>query len=103
MNDLGERRRAEPCVAQRAAAVEVREDWLPKFAATHSITSYPVEPHRPVPTFRMLAARKPRRMRPIYDIGFMLAQGWHGHHPSCADRGFARPRRVALNPSRSRP
>ena len=54
-----ERRRAEPCEAQRAAAVEVREDRLPKLAVTHSITSYPVEPW-PEPTFRMLAARKPK-------------------------------------------
>jgi hypothetical protein len=21
-------------------------------------------------------------MRPIYKIGFAMAQGWHGHHPS---------------------
>jgi hypothetical protein len=21
-------------------------------------------------------------MRPIYEIGFVTAQGWHGHHPS---------------------
>src|SRR5439155_21630198 len=26
------------------------------------------------------------RMRPIYDDGYCLAQGWHGHHPSRADR-----------------
>ena len=26
------------------------------------------------------------RMRPIYDDGYCLAQGWHGHYPSRADR-----------------
>jgi hypothetical protein len=37
------RRRAEPCVAQRAAAVDERWDWLPAiYAADHCITSYPV-------------------------------------------------------------
>lgn len=56
------RRRAEPCVAQRddAAAVVMRKDWLPASAVAHSITSYPVGPLGPQPTFRMLAARKPR-------------------------------------------
>jgi hypothetical protein len=38
-----ERRRAEPCVAQRAAAVGALKDWLPAiYAASHCITSYPV-------------------------------------------------------------
>jgi len=56
-----QRRRAEPYAAQRAAAVGRRKDWLPAIAAaTHCITSYPVGPPGPVPTFRMLAARKPR-------------------------------------------
>src|SRR5260370_28135133 len=32
--------------------------------AAHSITSYPVGPRWPVPTFRMLAARKPRGWDP---------------------------------------
>ena len=54
------RRRAEPCVAQRAAAVGALRDWLPAiYAATHCITSYPVGPLWSVPTCRMLAARKP--------------------------------------------
>jgi hypothetical protein len=48
LGGLAERRRAEPCAAQRAAAVEVREDWLPKLAAAHSITSYPAGLYRPV-------------------------------------------------------
>jgi hypothetical protein len=60
-----ERRSAEPCVAQRvAAAVDVRKDWLPINAVAHSITSYPVGQPSPVPTFRMLAARKPREWDP---------------------------------------
>jgi hypothetical protein len=38
-----ERRRAEPCVAQRAAAVGALRNWLPAiYAASHCITSYPV-------------------------------------------------------------
>src|SRR5882724_12907950 len=30
------------------------------------------------------------RMRPIYETACLLAQGWHGHHPSRADRGRCR-------------
>ena len=60
-----QRRRAEPCVAQRAAAVGALRDWLPAiYAAAHCITSYPVGPFGPVPTFRILAARKPRGWDP---------------------------------------
>ena len=51
-------RRAEPCVAQRDDRAP-GEDWLPKISAAHCITSYPVGSLRSVPTFRMLAARKP--------------------------------------------
>ena len=54
-------RRAEPCVAQRAATVGALRDWLPAiYAAAHCITSYPVGSMSSVPTFRMHAARKPR-------------------------------------------
>src|SRR5215207_222438 len=28
-----------------------------------------------------------KRMGPIYETAVLLAQGWHGHHPSRADRG----------------
>jgi hypothetical protein len=43
-------RRAEPCVAQRVDRAP-SEDWLPKFAADHCITSYPVGPmvRTPIP------------------------------------------------------
>jgi hypothetical protein len=30
------------------------------------------------------------RMGPIYESGLLLAQGWHGHHPSRADRDKCR-------------
>ena len=30
------------------------------------------------------------RMRPIYETACLLAQGWHGHHPSRADCGNCR-------------
>jgi len=30
------------------------------------------------------------RMGPIYETACLLAQGWHGHHPSRADRGMCR-------------
>jgi len=30
------------------------------------------------------------RMRPIYETARLLAQGWHGHHPSRADHGRCR-------------
>src|SRR5450631_3444176 len=30
------------------------------------------------------------RMRPIYETACLLALGWHGHHPSRADRGRCR-------------
>src|SRR5882757_8640263 len=30
------------------------------------------------------------RMRPIYETACFLALGWHGHHPSRADRGRCR-------------
>src|SRR4051795_13366015 len=50
-------RRAEPCVAQRADRAPGK-DWLPKIAAVHSITSYPVGSVSE-PIFRMHAARKP--------------------------------------------
>ena len=30
------------------------------------------------------------RMRPIYETACLLAQGWHGHHPSRADHGRCR-------------
>src|SRR3954452_9962051 len=52
-----EGRRAEPCVAQRADRAPGK-DWLPKVAAVHSITSYPVG-SLSEPIFRMHAARKP--------------------------------------------
>jgi len=29
-------------------------------------------------------------MGPIYKTARLLAQGWHGHHPSRADRGTCR-------------
>jgi hypothetical protein len=38
---LPARRRAEPCVSQRAAALARSQDWLPSYA-DHCITSYPV-------------------------------------------------------------
>ena len=85
-----ERRRAEPCVAQRAAAVGALRDWLPAiYAAAHCITSYPVGPlirtHIP-----HACGEEATRMRPIYETACLLAQGWHGHHPSRADRGRCR-------------
>jgi hypothetical protein len=33
------------------------------------------------------------RMRPIYKTAVCLAHGWHGHHPSCTERG-REPRRL---------
>jgi hypothetical protein len=54
-----EGRRAEPCVAQRADRAPGK-DWLPKIAAVHSITSYPVG-SLSEPIFRMHAARKPMK------------------------------------------
>ena len=57
-------RRAEPYTAQRAATVDEYRDWLPVIYAAHCITSYPVGPRWPIPTFRMLAARKPRGWDP---------------------------------------
>ena len=54
-----EGRRAEPCVAQRADRTPGK-DWLPKIAAVHSITSYPVG-SLSEPIFRMHAARKPMK------------------------------------------
>src|ERR1700716_3370799 len=64
-----EGRRAEPCVAQRADRTPGK-DWLPKIAAVHSITSYPVG-SMSEPIFRMHAARKPMRMRPIYETALV--------------------------------
>ena len=64
-----EGRRAEPCVAQRADWAPGK-DWLLKIAAVHSITSYPVGPMSE-PTFRMHAASKPMRMRPIYETALV--------------------------------
>src|ERR1700750_2782386 len=64
-----EGRRAEPCVAQRADRAPGK-DRLPKIAAVHSITSYPVGATSE-PTFRMHAARKPMRMRPIYETALV--------------------------------
>src|SRR3978361_501608 len=64
-----EGRRAEPCVAQRADRAPGK-DWLPKIAAVHSITSYPVG-SLSEPIFRMHAARKPMRMRPIYETALV--------------------------------
>src|ERR1051325_8866903 len=64
-----EGRRAEPCVAQRADRAPGK-DWLLKIAGVHSITSYPVGPGSE-PTFRMHAARKPTRMRPIYETALV--------------------------------
>src|SRR5262249_2468955 len=61
---LAQRRRAEPYGAQRGAAVDMDQDWLPGIAAVHCITSYPVGPPWSVPTFRMLAARKPNGWDP---------------------------------------
>src|SRR5213083_1259873 len=37
----------------------------------------------------MLAARKPKRWDPSTRAAHVVAQGWHGHHPSRADRGRA--------------
>src|ERR1051326_7031547 len=79
-----EGRRAEPCVAQRADRAP-GEDWLLKIAGVHSITSYPVGPGSE-PTFRMHAARKPTRMRPIYETALV------GH----GDVGAAPPRLAAI-------
>jgi hypothetical protein len=87
---LVERRRAEPCVAQRAAAVGALRDWLPAiYAATHCITSYPVG--RLVRTHIPHACgEEAMMMGPIYETACLLAQGWHGHHRSRADRGRCR-------------
>src|SRR5262245_62414651 len=57
------RRGAQPYRAQRGDTVEAHRDWLPKNAA-HCITSYPVGPCWSVPSFRMLAVRKPRGRDP---------------------------------------
>src|SRR5205807_6610466 len=80
-------RRAEPCVAQRAATVDTREDWLPEIAVAHSITSYPVGPRGPYPHSAYMPARKPRGWDPSTTAAVCVAQGWHGHHPSRARRG----------------
>src|SRR5215468_326507 len=63
-------RRAEPCVAQRADRAP-SVDWLPRIAAAHCITSYPVGPlirtHIP-----HACGEEAMRMRPIY------APAWFG-------------------------
>src|ERR1700755_3202542 len=64
-----EGRRAEPCVAQRVDRAPGK-DWLREIAAVHSMTSYPVGPLSE-PTFRMHAAKKPMRMRPIYETALV--------------------------------
>src|SRR5438445_5619469 len=86
-------RRAEPCVAKRAAAALSR-DWLPEISAAHCITSYPVGPlvrtHIP-----HACGEEAMRMRLIYKTAVGLALGWHGHHPS---RPRAARRRCAGDP-----
>src|SRR3954447_3955995 len=83
-------RRAEPCVAQRAARAPGK-DWLRKIAAVHSITSYPVG-SLSEPIFRMHAARKPIKDETHLrnGIGWPLG-GTVIIHP-CAERG-GQPRR----------
>ena len=83
-----EGRRAEPCVAQRADRAPGK-DWLAKVAAVHSITSYPVG-RTSEPTFRMHAAKQANEDETHLRNGIWLAPGWHGHHPSCAERGERR-------------
>ena len=41
------------------------------------------------PTSRIHAVKEAMRMGPIYEAAVVAAQGWHGHHPSRADRGTA--------------
>src|SRR5579864_8166335 len=63
------RRRAEPCVAQRADAVDEHWDWLPAIdAAVHRITSYSVGPlvRTQIPH---ACGEEAMRMRPIYSNG----------------------------------
>src|SRR6185437_3024524 len=43
------------------------------------------------------------RMRPIYETACWLAQGWHGHHPSRADRGRCRDADALVETSTSVP
>src|SRR5215211_5505198 len=64
----------------------MRQDWLPEIYAAHCITSYPVGLLCPYPHSACLR-RGSQRMGPIYETAVLLAQGWHGHHPSRADRG----------------
>jgi hypothetical protein len=63
-----ERRRAEPCVAQRAAAVGALRNWLPAiYAASHCITSYPVGRLQPGTHIPHACGEEAMRMRPIYE------------------------------------
>src|SRR5690242_9389462 len=43
------------------------------------------------------------RMRPIYETACLLAQGWHGHHPSRADHGRCRDADALVETFTSRP
>jgi hypothetical protein len=66
-----ERRRAEPCVAQRAAAVGALRNWLPAiYAAAHCITSYPVGRLQPGTHIPHACGEEATRMRPIYEAAF---------------------------------
>jgi hypothetical protein len=63
-----ERRRAEPCVAQRAAAVGALRNWLPAiYAAAHCITSYPVGRLQPGTHIPHACGEEATGMRPIYE------------------------------------
>src|SRR5947199_6798262 len=84
-----EGRRAEPCVAQRADRAPGK-DWLREIAAVHSITSYPVGSVSE-PIFRMHAAKKPMRMRPIYETA--LVGPWVARSSSILCGARRQPRR----------
>src|SRR5581483_7653720 len=74
------------------AAVDAHWDWLPAIcAATHCITSYPVDrlgryPHSAC--LRRGSHEDETHLRSRRQSCRTL--GWHGHHPSRADRGRSR-------------
>ena len=87
---FGERRRAEPCVAQRAAAVGRSGTGFRRFM--QHLTASPhirSDRHGPYPHSACLR-RGSHEDETHLRSGLFVAQGWHGHHPSRADRGRCR-------------
>lgn len=90
--------RAEPWVEQRAlTAIGEHGDWLPAICAAdrciHLISGRIALTRTHIPHCR---GEEATRMGPIYKTAFVLAQGWHGHHPSRAGRGNCPQRDVSL-------